>query len=80
MNVIINEQGAFTCQTIPQLKKKINLEDLDFDELECQLDEDFGDDLDRELAERLAELDFIDEQNAQIANPDMLSQIVLNTV
>ena len=37
-------------------------------------------DLDRELAERLAELDFIDEQKAQIANPDMLGQVVLNTV
>ena len=39
-----------------------------------------GDICSTELAERLAELDFIDEQNAQIANPDMLSQIVLNTV
>lgn len=61
-------------------EKNIDLEKLDLDDLERQLDEDFGDDLDRELAERLAELDFVDEQKAQIANPDMLGQVVLNTV
>ena len=61
-------------------EKSIDLEKLDLDDLECQLEEDFGEDLDRELAERLAELDFVDEQKAQIANPDMLGQVVLNTV
>ena len=61
-------------------EKSIDLEKLDLDDLERQLEEGFGEDLDRELAERLAELDFIDEQKAQIANPDMLGQVVLNTV
>lgn len=61
-------------------EKNIDLEKLDLDDLERQLDEDFGEDLDRELAERLAELDFVDEQKAQLANPDMLGQVVLNTV
>lgn len=61
-------------------EKNIDLEKLDLDDLERQLEEDFGEDLDRELAERLAELDFVDEQKAQIANPDMLGQVVLNTV
>ena len=61
-------------------EKNIDLEKLDLDDLERQLEEDFGEDLDRELAERLAELDFVDEQKAQIANPDILGQVVLNTV
>ncbi|MCR4902855.1 MAG: cation diffusion facilitator family transporter [Butyrivibrio sp.] len=61
-------------------EKSIDLEKLDLDDLERQLEEGFGEDIDRELAERLAELDFIDEQKAQIANPDMLGQVVLNTV
>ena len=41
-------------------EKNIDLEKLDLDDLERQLEEDFGEDLDRELAERLAELDFVD--------------------
>lgn len=61
-------------------EKSIDLEKLDLDDLERQLEEGFGEDPDRELAERLAVLDFIDEQKAQIANPDMLGQVVLNTV
>ena len=61
-------------------EKKINLEDLDFDDLERQLDQDFEEDLEKQLADQLDELEFIDEQKTQIGNPDALGNVVLNTV
>lgn len=61
-------------------EKSIDIEKLDFDDLERQLNEDFGEDLEKQLAEELADLEFIDEQKAQIGSPDVLGQVVLNTV
>lgn len=61
-------------------EKKVNLEDLDFDDLERQLDQDFEEDLEKQLADQLGELEFIDEQKSQIGSPDTLGNVVLNTV
>lgn len=61
-------------------EKKINLEDLDFDDLERQLDQDFEEDLEKQLADQLDELKFIDEQKTQIGSPNALGNVVLNTV
>ena len=61
-------------------EKKVNLEDLDFDDLERQLDQDFEENLEKQLADQLGELEFIDEQQSQIGSPDALGNVVLNTV
>ena len=46
--------------------------EFDFDELERQLQE--------ELEEEFSDLEFLDEQQAQIGNPDALGQTILNIV
>ena len=53
-------------------KSLIEQEILDFDELERQLQE--------ELDGELSDLDFIEEQQDKIGNPDALGQTILDTV
>ena len=54
-------------------EKEYNQQDqFDFDELERQLQE--------ELNEELSDLEFLNEQQAQIGNPDALGQTILDTV
>lgn len=61
-------------------EKKVNFEDFDFDDLERKLDEEYEADLEKQLEEKLAELEFIDDQKEKIGNPDELGKVVLNTV
>ena len=53
-------------------EKEYQQEPFDFDELERQLQE--------ELNDELSDLEFLNEQQAQIGNPDALGQTILDTV
>ncbi|MGE9908062.1 hypothetical protein ACQRAL_11695 [Lachnospiraceae bacterium SGI.231] len=53
-------------------KEILDQDEFDFDELEKQLQE--------ELEDKFSDLEFLDEQQAQIGSPDALGEIILNTV
>lgn len=54
------------------LEQTKNLEELDYDELECLLQAEFD--------EQMSDLDFLNKQKEQVGNPDALGNIILNTV